>query len=93
MSPPDFADAYDTSLPGPAFSNSTEGDAWTAAWCGTCTNCYPRESGCELVDVARIGRLPAAWDELDPGSLVNRYFCHSWVPVAGYIGDFSEIRP
>lgn len=93
---PDFTDAYDTSLPGPAFSNAMEGDAWVSAWCATCEHDDDDGNGCALTDVARLDRVPAAWTELDRGSLRNRYLCHSWEPAAGYIkleNDLTALDP
>lgn len=95
MTVPDFADAYDTSLPGPAFSNGYEGEAWMAAWCARCANSSADEDGCALTDVAMLGRVPAAWTELENGSLQNRYLCRHWEPAAGYVhlGNIDAGRP
>lgn len=88
---PDFVDAFDTSFPGPAFSNGTEGDVWAEAWCATCEHNAEDGQGCALTDVARLGRVPALWTELDAGSLRNRYLCHAWEPAAGYVNLIHEV--
>lgn len=87
-----FADAFDTSLPGTAFSNATEGDAWMSTWCGSCANAddYDMDGGCGLTDVARLDRIPAAWTELDPASTRNRWLCRRWEPAAGYVFPFGD---
>jgi hypothetical protein len=86
-----FADAFDTSLPGPAFSNSTEGDAWTTNWCRGCGNSYPDGDGCHLTDVALVGRIPSAWIEIDKATLGNRYLCLGWEPRAGVDGGGTQL--
>lgn len=79
--PPPFVQVYDTSSPAPAFANGYEGQSWEAAWC---ESCWHRDD-CALLDVARLGRTPAEWVELERGSLRNRYFCKSWTAAAGYV--------
>jgi hypothetical protein len=93
MTATDFANAYDMSLPGPAFSNGTEGESWMAAWCAKCAHSTDGADGCVLTDVAMIGRIPADWVEVDPASRYDRYICQRWSPAAGYV-DLREVgRP
>lgn len=77
--PPEFGVAYERAHDWPAFSNSTEGMAWTGAWCGTCTHGEGGD-GCALVDVALVGRTPAEWTLEDRGSLLGRYDCAVYDP-------------
>lgn len=96
---PNFGDAYDTSMAGPAFSNATEGDYWMASWCGTCANRADDDEGCSLTDVARVDRVPAQWVELDVTAAREKYLCLCWVPAHGYvhlldyIEDPTEAQP
>lgn len=53
------------------FSNGFEGEAWMGAWCYRCVH-YDE---CALVDVAMLGRTPAAWTEVQPRGLTDRYHC------------------
>lgn len=88
---PNFADAFDTSLPGIPFANGSEGEAWMWSWCGTCEHGNVAADGCALTDVAIMGRIPAAWIELDATSPQNRYLCQSWSPAAGVVDLMDRI--
>jgi hypothetical protein len=72
-----FAAAKDQS----PFSNGTEGHAWMANWCESCTNDSPelvdRGEGCPLIMVALMGRTPAEWiDQTADGHyLGDTYHC------------------
>lgn len=61
------------------FSNGTEGEAWEAAWCDTCKHNEPEPPGCQLLDVALLGRTPYPWERMAPGSLARKYICHEWI--------------
>ncbi|WP_066360314.1 hypothetical protein [Herbidospora mongoliensis] len=67
-----FEQADATAREGSPFSNSTDGDAWTGAYCGRCVN--DKGDGCPLILVALLGKTPAEWIEKDPLSL-DRYTC------------------
>lgn len=77
---------YDEARDEPAFSNSDEGDGWTANWCGRCIHDKdqrtdtPTGPGCPLVMVALMGRRPIQWldgprDERGRYSIADQYHC------------------
>ena len=71
-----------------AFSNGTEGDAWTSNWCERCihdrsvrSDDWPPDPanngliGCALLAVALMGRTPVEWMEQDRRRLGDQYHC------------------
>jgi hypothetical protein len=62
---------FTTAVDSPAFSNSTDGDAWMSAWCERCTHDSPRlvahGRGCPLILVALTGMTPKEWPEQPDG--------------------------
>lgn len=68
MSPIDHRAARERSRPGPAFSNATEGELWSARWCAKCSrDAFANYgAGCPLVTIALCGRIPAEWIESPP---------------------------
>ncbi len=59
---------------GRAFTDDAQFESWSRIWCQDCVV----GATCPLVDVALLGRTPAAWTERDPASL-NRYTCEEFV--------------
>lgn len=85
---PRFIDVYRDARLLPAFANDHDRQAWQTAWCATCTF----RSECALIKVATAGRTPQAWVPLDHASLVNRYLCRGWTPLAGTVfGDHERL--
>ena len=80
-----FEEALAAARPGRAFSNGTEGHAWTANWCDECMHDRSARAdtgpGCPLLCVALLHEVtPAEWieqpaDELGRRSLGDRYHC------------------
>lgn len=64
------------------FSNGFEGEAWMGAWCYRCI----RYDDCNLITVSLLGRTPAAWTEVHPRGLTDRYRCSEFRgrPYTGY---------
>lgn len=62
-----FEEAYEAAPEGHTFSNATEFDYWSGAWCARCLREAPLRSGlknaqgCPLVAVAMLGRVPQEW--------------------------------
>ncbi|RZQ59817.1 hypothetical protein [Amycolatopsis suaedae] len=81
----DYDDILARSIDEPAFSNGTEGDAWTAKWCCRCLRDAPfrnmgRGSGCPILLVTMMGRRPAELldgprDEQGRYSMADQYTC------------------
>lgn len=66
--------------PGSPFSNSTEGECWTANWCDRCVHDKAfREgkasTGCDLMLIALCGKTPAEWMRQDGFRLGDQYHC------------------
>lgn len=64
----------------PPFSNSTEGDAFTATWCDQCVVDRPAREGryadaCQILLVALSGKTPAEWLPQDRLRLGYMYRC------------------
>ena len=62
------------------FSNGTEGEAWMAVWCDTCTKDAPArdgryEEGCPLIVTAMVGETPEQWTEDRMFTLGHQYTC------------------
>lgn len=58
------------------FSNSTEGDAWTARWCDRCANdADGPDDGCPILLVGLMGKTPAEWLPGDRMALGWQYRC------------------
>jgi hypothetical protein len=80
--------------PGPAFSNGTEFDIWSATWCDTCLADRPfrngiSEWGCRLIEVATFEGIPDEWlDTGHPGD----YRCTAYKPL-GWRKPAPEPRP
>jgi hypothetical protein len=83
-----FSDVHERSAPVAAFSNGTEGDAWTEAWCFTCTHdtggvrlkAGQREVCCPILGVALMDRTPVDLIEHRRGGLAARYRCAQYDP-------------
>lgn len=65
---------------GAPFSNSTEGDAWTAVWCDNCTHDRPAREGryedaCPILLVALTGKTPQEFLPMDRFRLGAQYRC------------------
>jgi hypothetical protein len=86
----------------PAFSNSTEGEYWTGAWCARCKVEDPHRNGlkgndmgCPLLCASLLGKTPVEWLEQPWGesgpSLTDRYHCIEFRPRGG--GGGGEPRP
>ena len=63
-----YEEAFAAAKDEPAFSNGTEGFAWTGTWCDTClhdkgTRDGTDEKGCPLIMVALMQRTPVEWIE------------------------------
>ena len=92
--------AWQRSRPGPPFSNSTEGELWSAHWCARCSrDAFANYgAGCPLVTIALCGRIPAEWVESPPEQVFTEsgmnvpelYHCVEFRPRGG--GD-PEPRP
>ncbi len=92
--------ARERSRPGPAFSNSTEWDLWSARWGALCSRDVFANygAGCPLVTIALCGRIPAEWVESPPEQVFTEsgmnvaelYHCVEFRPRGG--GD-PEPRP
>ena len=73
------ADARD----GSPFSNSTEGECWTANWCDRCIHDRPAREGryedaCPLLLISLCGKTPVEWLEQDSSDgyrLGDQYHC------------------
>jgi hypothetical protein len=92
-----YDEALNAAADKPAFSNGTEGHAWTGRWCDRCIHDRsarvdsvkpdPRNNGllgCALLAVAIMGKTPAEWAENEPKfQLGNTYTC----------SEFEEDRP
>lgn len=60
----------------PPFSNSTEGDAWTANWCDRCSHDKDApDNGCPILLVGLMGKTPAEWQPGDRLLLGQTYRC------------------
>jgi len=58
------------------FSNSTEGDAWTAKWCDRCAHdSGAPDDGCVILLVGLMGKTPAEWLPGDRLRLGDAYRC------------------
>jgi hypothetical protein len=68
----DYEDSRARARPGPAFSNGTEWECWSAGWCDRCARDAPfrngiSERGCPLILIAVADELiPAEWMEPEP---------------------------
>ncbi len=67
-----------------AFSNGTEGYAWTSRWCDNCIHDKPArnedwENGCPLLGVSYIVLRPNEWTENEVNYLGNQYTCSEFV--------------
>lgn len=88
-----MSDDWDTARDVPPFSNSTEGEAWTANWCDRCLVDAPYRNGlkgaigCPLLMVALAGRTPVQWIENEPLSLGHRYHCINFRAPGGGGGE------
>jgi hypothetical protein len=81
----DYADALARSRDIPAFSNGSEGEAWTGNWCGRCLRDAPfrnmgKGTGCPLLMISLLSRTPAEWldgprDEHGRYSMADQYHC------------------
>jgi hypothetical protein len=65
---------------GSPFSNGTEGECWTANWCGRCVHDKAfREgkasTGCDLMLIALCGKTPVEWMRQDGHRLGDQYHC------------------
>lgn len=83
----DFQEAWNRARPGHTFSNHTEYELWSAAWCARCHREAPYRAGlvelpCALTGVAEMGRVPAEWIEQD-GTDVARFHCVEFRPPGG----------
>ena len=74
------ADDSELATDDPPFSNSTDGDAWTGRWCGTCI--HDRDArhgggpGCPLLAIVLAeGRTPANFQHTGHDELSLRYDC------------------
>jgi hypothetical protein len=77
----DYQEIYDRSRDQPAFSNSTEGEVWTANWCDRClrdapfrngispVGCLDRESDVDRAIAAELDRLVKRIGQLWPDPL------------------------
>lgn len=77
-----FDEALAAARAEPAFSNSTDGDAWMDAWCQRCRHDVDADGvdgeGCPLVLVALMGRTPSEWlqqDDANRRTLADAYHC------------------
>jgi hypothetical protein len=62
------------------FSNGFECDTWMDSWCQRCRN--DTEEQCPLLTVVFADeRTPAAWTDVQPGGLADRYRCEDFAPV------------
>lgn len=66
----------------PPFSNGFEGESWMAYWCTDCTRDL-QPPGCVLLDVALLGKTPAAWETGTPADLKFRYLCKEYLQIPG----------
>lgn len=64
---------FERARPGWAFANGFEWESWSAIWCLECSH----EPTCPLLVVMLQERIPAAWEDRNPGAL-NRYVCHEY---------------
>jgi hypothetical protein len=61
-----------------AFSNGFEWDCWSAQWCERCA----RYDDCAILDEVFVDNVkPAAWTEVRPGGLADRYECREFEEV------------
>jgi len=74
-----YEEAYAAANDRPAFSNSTDGEAWMGNWCEQCVNDSPElvdaGNGCPLIMVALMNRTPSEWIRQDPATLGDQYHC------------------
>jgi hypothetical protein len=74
-----YDEAYAAARDEPAFSNGTEGEAWTENWCERCVHDSPelvdRGEGCPLIMVALMGRTPGEWLRQEGFRLGDQYRC------------------
>lgn len=89
---------------GSPFSNSTEGDAWTANWCDRCAHdAGAPDDGCPILLVGLMGKTPAEWLPGDRLRLGDSYRCEEFrkarrkppavVDVPGQLPLFTEDQP
>lgn len=69
-----------TPIDGSPFSNSTEGEAWTANWCDRCIHDKPAredryEDACAIFTLALTGQTPGEWIRQDGFRLGDQYHC------------------
>lgn len=93
----DYDDVFARSRDVPAFSNSTEGEGWTANWCCRCLHDAPfrnmgKGSGCPILLVTLVGRTPAEFldgrrDEQGRYSIADQYHCIEFKPPGGGGGE------
>lgn len=66
------------------FSNGTEGEAFTARWCGTCAHDDIDSGGaigCPILDTVICHEVtPAEWEPWVDGGLSDRYRCTKYAP-------------
>jgi hypothetical protein len=83
----------------PPFSSSTEGHAWTARWCDTCTHDRGSpQGGCLILLVGLSGKTPAEWLPRDRLQLGWQYRCTEYrkdnrpepAEIAGQLDLFGE---
>lgn len=58
-------------------SNGTEGDAWMAAWCATCTNDINED--CPILLVGLSGDDPPEWHRGPPWSMQTAIYCTEYI--------------
>lgn len=80
MSLPTYDEVYAKAAEGSPFSNSTEGDAWTANNCQRCIHDKPArnddyENACPILGVAYCGKTPAEWMRKEGFRLGDQYMC------------------
>lgn len=76
-----FEQEFDRAIPGQAFPNGFEGEAWMDHWCHNCEHSEGSD-GCVLIAVAMLGKVPYDWEIYSPGKLKLRYLCHDYMPRA-----------
>lgn len=87
----DFKQAWAHARDGHTFSNHTEYELWSGAWCATCQRDAPFRNGlvldsCPLPHVAVMGRVPAEWIP-QGGTDVHRFTCLEYCPPGGGGGE------
>lgn len=96
-----YAQVSASATDGAPFSNSTEGDAWTAAWCDRCAHDRGGpDDGCVILLVGLMGKTPAEWLPQDRMRLGEQYRCTEFrkgkrpdpppVQVPGQLALFHE---